>query len=119
MGAYHAANLVFRRPDLFMGLLAMSGIFDPTRFLDGHYDAEVYFNTPLHFLQQLADPWYFEHFQRSTYVLAVGERDICRGANEAMANLLHSRKIPCRFDIWGEGAVHDWPVWLRMAQHYL
>ena len=119
MGAYHAANLVFRRPDLFTGLLAMSGIFDPTGFLDGYHDSEVYFHSPALYLRHLADPWHFEHFHRSKYILAVGEHDICRGANEEMARLMQSRNIPCRFDIWGDGAVHDWPVWLRMAEHYL
>ncbi len=119
MGAFHAANLVLRRPDLFTGLLAMSGIFDPARFLDGYYDQDVYFHSPAAYLQGLTDPWHFAHFGRSEYVLAVGEHDICRVANEAMADLMRSRGVPCRFDIWGDGAVHDWPVWLRMAQHYL
>ncbi len=119
MGAYHATDLALRRPDLFRGLLAMSGIFDPSRFLDGYRDQDVYFHSPVVYLRHLHDPWHFEHFHRSTYVLAAGEHDICRGANEAMADVMRSKGMPVRFDLWGDGAVHDWPVWQRMVELYL
>ena len=119
MGGYHAANLALRRPDLFRGLLAMSGIFDLGRFLGDYSDEDVYFHSPVLNLPGLHDPWHFGYFHQSTYVLAVGEHDICRGANEHMAEVMRSKGLPVRFDIWGDGAVHDWPVWQRMVEHYL
>ena len=41
------------------------------------------------------------------------------GANESMASVMHAKGVPLRFDVWGDGALHDWPVWLRMVEHYL
>ena len=119
MGAFHAANLALRQPEAFFGFLAMSGIFNPQRFLGGYYDEDVYFHAPADYLRNLSDGWYLDRYRQSTYVLAAGEHDICRGANEAMAGLMREKGLPVRFDIWGEGAVHDWPVWLRMVEQYL
>lgn len=119
MGGYHAANLALRRPDLFRGLLSMSGIFDPGRFLGDYSDQDVYFHSPLLNLPGLQDPWHFGYFHQSTYVLAVGEHDICRGANQQMADVMRSKGLPVHLHIWGDGAVHDWPVWQRMVEHYL
>ena len=119
MGGYHATNLALRRPDLFRGLLAMSAIFDPARFLGGYTDQDVYFHSPALFLPALHDPWHFRHYHQSTFVLAVGEHDICRGANEHMAALMRHQSLPVRFDIWGDRAIHDWPVWQKMVEHYL
>ncbi len=119
MGGYHAVNLALRRPDQFFGFLAMSGIFNPQRFLDGYYDDDVYFHSPESYLANLGDGWYFDRYRGATYVLAAGEHDICRGANERMAGVMRDKGVPVRMDIWGDGALHDWPVWLRMVEHYL
>ena len=118
-GAYHAANLALRRPDLFRGLLAMSGIFNPSRFLDGYYDENVYFHSPVDYISNLHDGWYLDRYREAKYVLAAGEHDICRGANEAMAGVMQAKGIPVELAIWGEQALHDWPVWQRMVEHYL
>ena len=118
-GGYHAATMSFRHPDVFTGFLAMSGAFDVSNFLRGYYDEDAYMNLPTHFLRQLNDPWYFERYRRNSYVLATGDWDICRGANEELAGLLRWKEIPVRFDIWGEQQMHDWPLWQRMVREYL
>jgi esterase/lipase superfamily enzyme len=40
-GGFHAANIAFRHPDVFTGLLSMSGAFDMSKFLGGYYDNDV------------------------------------------------------------------------------
>ena len=47
LGAIHAANLFFRRPDLFDGLLALSGIYTASYGFDGYMDELVYQNSPV------------------------------------------------------------------------
>ncbi len=49
-GGYHALNIALRHPDVFTGMLSMSGAFDTTNFLNGYYDQDVYYNQPTHFL---------------------------------------------------------------------
>ena len=45
LGATHAANLYFRRPDLFNGLLALSGIYDASYGFGSYMDDLVYMNS--------------------------------------------------------------------------
>jgi len=118
-GAYHAANLALKHPDVFTGFLAMGGAFDVSHFLRGYHDQDVYFNMPAQYLANLSDPWFLERYSRNTYVLATGEHDICRGYNERMAEVMRSRGIPVRLDVWGWGSKHDWPDWRPMVQEYL
>ncbi len=118
-GGYHAANIALRHPDRFTGMLAMSGAFDLSRFLDGYYDDDCYFNLPTHYLPNLTDPWYFERYQRNSYVLASGWDDQCLGQNQNLDRILSSKGIPHRFYVWDSHNSHDWPTWQRMVQHYL
>jgi esterase/lipase superfamily enzyme len=118
-GAYHAANLALKHPDVFTGFLAMGGAFDVSNFLHGYHDQDVYFNMPPQSLANMSDPWFLERYRRSTYVLATGEHDICRGHNERMAAVMRSRGIPVRLDVWGWGSKHDWPDWHPMVKEYL
>ncbi len=118
-GGYHAANIALRHPEAFRGFLSLSGIYDPTRFLHGYYDQDCYFHAPTHYISNMHDGGQLNRFHGRTYVLAAGEHDICRGANEHMGAVLGGKGIAHRLDIWGDGAVHDWPLWRHMLRTYL
>jgi esterase/lipase superfamily enzyme len=118
-GGYHAVNVALRHPGVFSGFLAMSGAFDLTRFLNGYYDEDCYFNLPTHYLPNMTDPWYFEQFQRNTYVLATGWDDQCLDQNQNLDRIMTEKGIPHRFYIWDSHNSHDWPTWQRMVQEYL
>src|SRR6187401_1746539 len=46
-GCFHAANAFFRRPDLFGGVIGMSGFYDlAPSYLKGYSDDNCYFNNP-------------------------------------------------------------------------
>ena len=118
-GGYHAANIAFRHPDLFTGLLSMSGAFEISSFLHGYYDRDCYFHLPTHYLPGMQDPWYLERFRRNTYVLATGWDDQCLEQNRTMDRILNEKGIPHKLYIWDSWNAHDWPTWQRMAQQYL
>jgi esterase/lipase superfamily enzyme len=118
-GGYHAANIALRHPDQFTGFLSMSGAFDITRFLHGYYDQDVYFNTPPHYLPNMSDPWFYDRYRRSTYILATGWDDHCLGENRRLADIMGAKSIPHQLYIWDSWNSHDWPTWQRMMQHYL
>ncbi|MCD8036983.1 MAG: esterase [Clostridiales bacterium] len=66
LGATHAANLYFRRPDLFDGLLALSGIYDANYGFDGYMDDVVYNNSPVHYLANMPkDHYYIDMYNRN------------------------------------------------------
>ncbi|HEY1768427.1 MAG TPA: alpha/beta fold hydrolase [Terracidiphilus sp.] len=118
-GGYHAANLALRHPDLVTGMLSMSGAFDLSNFLDGYYDEDCYFNLPTHYLPNLSDPWYFDHYRRNSYVLATGWDDQCLGQNQSLDRIFDAKGLPHRLYIWDSHNAHDWPTWQRMVQEYL
>ena len=59
MGATHAANFFFRRPDIFSGMIALSGLYGTDYFFHGYKDDLTYANSPLDFLKNMPEdhPW--------------------------------------------------------------
>lgn len=118
-GGYHAANIALRHPDIFTGLLSMSGAFDVSNFLGGYYDQDCYFNIPVHYMPNMSDPWYLDRYRRNRIVLATGWDDHCLWQNQNMARILGEKGIPHQLSIWDSWNAHDWPTWQRMMQEYL
>ena len=118
-GGFHAANIAFRHPDVFTGLLSMSGAFDMTNFLRGYHTDDVYLNTPTQYLNHLSDPWFYDHYRRNKYVLATGWDDQCLGSNQHLAHILTHKHIPHNLFIWDTWNSHDWPTWKSMLNEYL
>jgi len=118
LGGYHAINFALRHPDLVTYAVSMSGAYDmPKRFLDGFYNQDAYFNSPLDFLPGLADSWFLDRYRRNYYVLAVGNHDPLFDQNVKLAHELGSKHIPHTLDVW-EGFGHDWPWWHDMARKF-
>ncbi len=122
MGALHSANFFFRRPDIFDGVIALSGLYDLTHFVGGHNDEQIYFNAPLSYLPNLNDPWHLERYRRSKIVFAVGqgrwEEDAIRDTR-ALERILQAKGVPAWFDYWGGDVDHDWVWWRKMMPFFL
>jgi esterase/lipase superfamily enzyme len=118
-GGYHALNAALRHPDVFTGMLSMSGAFDLAGFLGGYHDQDVYYNQPTQFLPNLSDPWFLDHYRRNNWVLATGWDDQCLGGNQHMDHLMNTKGIPHKLFIWDTWNSHDWPTWAQMIQQYL
>jgi esterase/lipase superfamily enzyme len=73
MGAFHAANAFFKRPDAFDGLIALSGLYQPRLFIGDYSDDHVYFNSPLYYLPNMSDAWHIERYRRSRIVFCCGQ----------------------------------------------
>jgi len=118
-GGYHAVNIALRHPDLFTGFLSMSGAFDLNNFLHGYYDQDCYFNLPMDYLPNLSDPWFFDRYRRSQYVLATGWDDQCLNQNQRLDGIMSAKGIPHKLFVWDSYNAHDWPIWERMLREYL
>jgi esterase/lipase superfamily enzyme len=122
LGAFHAANFFFKRPDVFDGLVAMSGVYRASHFAGANDDQDVYFNSPLDYLPNMGDPWHLEQYRRSHIVFSVGQ-----GAFEgpmvadthAMQDILHQKGVYATFEYWGEDVEHHWYWWQKMLRHHL
>ena len=119
-GAYHAVNTLFKHPDRFRRCLALSGVYDIRRFMDGDYDDNFYFNNPMDYVANLSDPWYYHHLRQSDIHLATGHgpwED--SGPTYRFSELLRSKEIPHSLDDWGPDGGHDWPYWKKMMNEYV
>ena len=122
MGAFHAANALFRHPDLFDGLVAMSGLYQLRMFIGDAVDDAVYFNSPLLFLPGLEDPWYLDRFRAAKIAIVVGQgawEEEMVADTKALEEILRAKSIPAVVDYWGHDVNHDWPWWRKMLPHYL
>ncbi len=111
--------MALRHPDLVTYAVSMSGAFDiPKRFLNGFYNEDAYFHSPLDYLPNLDDGYLLERIRRNFHVLATGNGDPLFDQNVKLAHELGSKGIPHSLDVW-EGFGHDWPWWHRMAEKFL
>ena len=120
-GAFHAANAFLRRPDLFGGMIAMSGFYDLSpNYLKGYTDDNVFFNNPLWYLPGIEGGALHLLQQQSRIVIVTGQ-----GAYEApdasrrLSESLHAKGIPHWLDLWGHDVRHDWPAWRQMLPYHL
>jgi esterase/lipase superfamily enzyme len=121
LGAFLSANAYFRHPDLFRGVIAMSGSYDIRSYLKGYNDDNVYFNNPVDYLSNLNDGHYLPLLRRAEAIVIVTGQ----GAYEApersrhLSEILNSKGIPHALELWGHDVNHDWPWWRKMLPYYL
>jgi esterase/lipase superfamily enzyme len=121
LGAMLAANMLFRRPDIFDGTIAMSGSYDIKAYADGYYDDNCYFNSPVDYLPNLQDERILTQLRSKQHIYILSGQ----GDHEApersvqLAHILESKGIPCHVDLWGHDIPHDWPAWRAMLPHVL
>ncbi len=120
IGAFHAAAMVCRFPDLFHRALAMSGTYDLMRFIEAPQPSEEFFvSSPVHFVPTLAG-LHLDVLRTRHIHIATGEgkwEDI--GESWKLANVLGRMGIPNYVDSWGKDYEHDWTTWRAMAPKYL
>ncbi len=119
-GAYHAANTLFKHPDQFRRCLALSGVYDLRRFMDGDYDDNFYFNNPVDYLASLSDPWYLHQLNQDDIRLVTGTGAFeDSGPTYRLSEVLRARGISHSVDNWGPEGGHDWPYWKRQMNEYI
>jgi esterase/lipase superfamily enzyme len=122
MGAYHAANEFFRHPDVFDGVVAISGLYQLRDFVGETIESGVYIHSPLLYLPNLDDPWYLERFRTARICFVCGQgawEDGMLADTRAMGDVLAAKRIPAIVDIWGYDVNHDWPWWQKMLPYEL
>jgi esterase/lipase superfamily enzyme len=120
LGAYYAANALFKHPDVIKRCFALSGVFDMKGFMDGRYDDNFYFNNPVDYLSNLADPWYYEQLASCDIRLVTGHGPWENsGPARQLSSILWSKGIRHSLDDWGPKGGHDWPYWRHEMWEYV
>jgi esterase/lipase superfamily enzyme len=119
-GALHAMNVFLKRPDLFKGVIAMSGVYDLMEYTDGYYDDQVYFNSPIHYIPNLTDHETLEKIRSGKMIIASGSGSHeDPEANRRFSGVLHNKSIPHDLEIWANDIHHDWPTWRKMLPYFI
>ena len=123
MGAMHATNIFLRRPDLFDGVFAISGLYDSNMFFGEYMDDLVYRNSPVHYLANMpADHPYINMYNLSRILIVVGQGDWeepLLGSTRWLDTVMCQKGIKGRFEYWGYDVAHDWPWWFKMVDTYV
>jgi esterase/lipase superfamily enzyme len=121
LGAFHGANTLFRRPDLFDGTIAMSGTYNLMDYTNGYFDDNCYFNSPMHYMKNLQSGTHLDLLRSKKHIYFLTGS----GSYEApqcswdMANVLGYQGIPNFVEMWGKDWTHDWPTWRAMLPKWI
>ena len=123
LGANHAAISFLRRPELFGGMLALSGVYDTDYFFDGFMNEALYDNSPERFLPNMpADHPYINLYNQKKIIFCVGQ-----GAWEEegvrtlrfLQSVFENKGIHAWCDFWGYDVNHDWPWWYKQIRYFI
>lgn len=123
MGGSHSSIAFFRRPELFSGILSLSGQFDVAHFFNGYFNDDVYNNSPAHFLENMDvnHPW-IEKYNQKRMIFTCGQgmyEDEVLYSNFWLRDILNKKGINAWYDILGFDCTHDWCSWKPQMRHYL
>ena len=121
LGAFLAATEYFKHPDLFRGVVAMSGSYDIRSYLKGFFDDNVYFNNPIDYLSNLNDEHYLPILRQATdiYILSGQGSYEDPSRSRQLSDVLKSKGVPHTLELWWHDVNHDWPWWRKMLPHVL
>lgn len=106
MGASQAAIMFFRRPDLFDGILALSGCYDMSYFFSWWVNEHIYNNSPALFLENMdINHHYINLYNQKKMVLCVGQGNYEYYVDWSFYKLKKSIErlgIKATMDVWRE-----------------
>ena len=123
MGATHSVIFALRRPDLFQGCIALSGVYDAKYFFDGWMNETLYASSPTDFLPNMsADHPYIDVYNQRQLVLCVGRgawEDEGVATQHVLDDAFRRLGIGAWCDFWGTDVNHDWPWWKKQIRYFL
>lgn len=123
LGGLHAAILFFRRPELFAGILSLSGVYDAKFFFDGWSNPTLYDNSPTDFLANISpEHEYIGIYNAKKIILCIGQgRWEYEGLRTTaiMRDIFKAKGIRAWVDFWGYDVDHDWLWWKKQMLYFL
>lgn len=122
LGAMYSANMVLKHPETFNYALCMSGRYDARGFTDGQDSADLYFHNPLAYVPNLNGDDLDRVRSNAHLTLVCGQGRFEEGnieETQAFGDLLASKGISCKTDLWGRDVAHQWPWWQKQAIFHL
>lgn len=122
-GGTHAAILFLRRPELFSGLISLAGSYDAKTFFGGWLNWQLYNNSPLDFLPNMANEHpYVEIYNTRKLVFCAGQGqglDEPRRTTDLLRGVLQDKGIHAWVDFWGTDVDYGWDWWKKQLVYFL
>ena len=122
MGATHAAIAALRRPDLFQGCIALSGVYRSSYFFGDWMNDTLYNNDVTAFLPNMSkDHPYVDLYHHRPLVFCVGQGAWEDGIDDVrqIDGQLTRLGVDHWCDIWGTDVNHDWVWWKKQIRYFL
>lgn len=123
LGALHAATLFFRFPDIFDGVLGLSGIYSNELYFGSYHDDLTYANSPEQFIANMPDDHpYIEKYRAGKIILCVGQgawENETLSSTRRFGDILARKSIGASVDVWGTDVKHDWDWWFVQTAYFL
>lgn len=123
MGATHALNFFLRRPDIFDGVIGLSGVYHASFFFPNYHDSRIYDNSITDYMANMpSDHPYLNLYRQSDIILCIGTG---RWENDGIPDMHFLEKrfkelgVPVWFDYWGNDVDHDWPWWMMQFPYFI
>ncbi len=122
LGATHAAIVFLRRPELFSGVLSLSGCYRAEDFWDGWCNEVLYDNSPVDFMANMPnDHPYINLYNERKIILCSGQGAWESGLDSTirMGQIFREKGINAWVDLWGYDVNHDWPWWKKQIVYFM
>ena len=123
MGATHAVNFMFRRPDIFDGCIGLSGYYDSDFVFYDYYDDLVYKNAPIKYIEGMPyDHEFVDKYRKNKIVICCGQgawEDEMIYSTNKLKKILEHKNIGAWVDFWGTDVNHDWDWWRVQLPYFL
>lgn len=120
IGALNAAVEMLRAPELFGGLLALSGSYDVCFFVDGDLDAKWEGFSPVSLAANLGEAE-AKRLSEVPVAFVSGQHPSETGieTQRVLDTIFAERGIEATFEYWGYDVSHDWHWWAEEARQLL
>lgn len=123
MGATHALNFFLRRPDIFGGVIALSGVYNASFFFPNYHDERIFYNSITDYMAKMpSDHYYLDMYRNSKIMVCIGQgrwEDVGIGDTRYLDQRFKELNVPAWFDYWGFDVDHDWPWWLKQIPYFM
>jgi len=120
-GATQAVNFGFRHPELVHKIIGLSGRYTMRSYLDGYFDDNAYYNSPLDYIGGMDGGGDYANKLRLQHLyLMVGQQDLpmCLNETRQLSEVLWMKGVPNSFEVWDD-CIHDWPCWREQIRKYI
>ena len=120
IGAFSSLLAMCRYPELFSHAICMSGTYDIERWMNGQWFDDFYHHSPLHFVPNMPEGDHLNALRTRKVIIATGQGNQEDPSQSwRVADVLGSRGVPNRVDLWDPQWKHDWVTWRAMLPQYI